>query len=230
MNFKAVKFQIEKHPDAEEFNLRAIMQSGLSNEKKAELRLLAERNSVCFKVAKSIGSVSPALVGKVIGLADKNRIIFQGIRNYSSIAGVEAKGVENRTPEGGNISSWNAAQSLFYPVDNSTFFNWAHSYAPEIKDSRFMALALASYELLVSAGIPVSDYSPSSELAVGAVVPRSLIFLVIVQVDCPSAKFKQNARLVSQFAEKALLSGIYDAVRGKFVPGGILVIRKKYKE
>jgi len=137
-----------------------------------------------------------------------------GVKDYSLLRLVARDGVAPLSPEGGNASYWSAGWRIFFPIDGSPFFRYAHANSNDRRNHYRMLAAVTSYDLLASKGIVTGQFNPEEEISINNQVPSELISLVNIDLHGKNKSlWKGDKTAVVKAAEKVLLEQLYLVMR-----------------
>ena len=125
------------------------------------------------------GGVTAEDVIDFSSLVDQKELAFHGVKKFQLVEPILDEGIKPLTPEGGNISMWSGGSSLFgrprnaFGTFDTSFFHYAHSYAPDLPGVSVMSLVVTSRQELENMGI--EGYKPGSQFCLSKPLPRESI-------------------------------------------------------
>lgn len=180
--------------------------------------------------AQYIGSesITPQRVKEVILEANKKGLVFHGMKFQKEYENLLKNGVENRTPEGGNLSYWATGRNLFnnggtgsFATYNTSFFHYAPAMdAP--KDRYSMVIVITDKNKLKEKNVKGADEIPmDKEITISDVVPADAICVLRVTAHKdPPHSSRKDAQRVEQEMFRLIEKVVHEGLK----PGTVIDI------
>jgi hypothetical protein len=163
------------------------------------------------------------LMERIIKESNDKKILYHGIRNTKNnrIDRIIEEGLKPTWGYEKPVSFWSTGKQLFYPEDDSPFFNYSGSFEnPKLTQ---LNLVMTRHDLLsgLSGLKKLPQYEKDSQITIPETIPFELISLINIQVKHPHSNENQQLRAYRQCAEQMLLNSI-NKVLIEFTPGKMI--------
>jgi hypothetical protein len=143
-------------------------------------------------------------VRQIIDRSNEGRFLFRG-STRSTIPRLEERGVEPRSPEGGNVSYWTSGSRIF-----STYTDTLNTL-----DTTFFHYLVNPMLLAITKQAEDEPFRQNDVTMLGSSVPYADLQLLV----CSYPTGAQDARTKRQLGERAILPVMLDIVSGSYAPG-----------